>query len=147
MEHQTLGRWDDRPSDAAYDIEDCRKYFTFNPDNKFYFSNWQLHEEGIINNLSKKWMRKNSGFLCDSNLAEGIPFQTVFILLVMLLSGTALSLLLMFGEWFVHSRARKTNRNVPWRLSMMSQVLWSTKSYGTCLFCTYYWKPISTSRK
>ena len=56
-------------------------------------------------------MRKNSGFLCDSNSAEGIPFQTVFVLLVMLSSGIALSLLLVFGEWFVHSRARKTNRN------------------------------------
>ena len=56
-------------------------------------------------------MHKNSGLLCDSNLAEGITFQTIFILLVMLLSGIALSLLLMFGEWFVHSMARKTNRN------------------------------------
>ena len=24
MDHQTLGRWDDRPSDPAYYIEDCR---------------------------------------------------------------------------------------------------------------------------
>ena len=74
-------------------------------------SNLQLHEEGIINNLSKKWMHRNSGLLCDSSSAEGTHFKAVFILLVMLLSGIALSILLMFGEWLVHSIVSKTKSN------------------------------------
>ncbi len=56
-------------------------------------------------------MHKNSGLLCGSSSAEGTHFKAVFILLVMLLSGIALSILLVFGEWLVHSIVSKAKSN------------------------------------
>ena len=60
-----------------------------------------MREEGIINELSKKWMRKNSALLCGTDSPEGTHLKAISILLVILGSGILISLLLMLGEFII----------------------------------------------
>ena len=68
----------------------------------FFLKKMQLYEEGIINQLSKQWMHKNSAKLCGIDATEGTQFKAIFVLVVVLISGIAMSLLLMLGEWLIH---------------------------------------------
>ena len=82
-------------------------------------------------------MHKNNANLCGNNAAEGTQFKAIFVLLVILLSGTALSLLLMIGEWLIHLGKRFLGQKLLGQETQENPNLNRVKNYGAGVIAPY----------